>query len=189
MKFYRCVKTTQINQYFGKDKTLPNMLAFYNSLNLIGHNGWDHGTPNDTKFYFGGTGKGLVESSYWDYNGGNSLQIIVSDGEKYYRLRFFHLKDVVVTLGNWVESGDLLGHTGNTGAGTTGPHLHYDIKEVTKDQLGNYQTINKDNGYLGCLDPAQFDTGIFIVDYMNSLKAQIGILQTIINLIKGFLKK
>jgi len=188
MKLHRCVKTKQINQYFGKDKTIPGLLSFYQSLGILGHNGWDHGTPNNTPFYFGGESRGLIESSYWDYYGGNSLHILLSDGEKYYRLRFFHLKDVTVKPGVWVESGDLLGHTNNTGAGTTGPHLHYDIKEVIKDQHGNYQSINKDNGYGGCLDPALFDTGIFIKDYMDNLQAQIGILQKIIDLIKGFLK-
>lgn len=187
MKLYRPVKTTQINQYFGKDKTAPNMLAFYNSIGLQGHNGWDFGTLNGTPFCFGGVDTGFVESVYWDYHGGNSLQIITDDGKKYYRLRFFHLKDITVKVGDVVQSGDLLGHTDNTGAGTTGPHLHYDIKEVVLDANNNYQSINKDNGYAGCLDPQQFDTGIFIGDYMDNLKSQISILQKIIDLIKSFL--
>jgi len=188
MKLYRPVKINKINQYFGKDKTWSELLPFYQSLGLEGHNGLDYATPNGTPIYFGGTGHGLVEAIYWDYYGGNSLQIIVW-GERTLRLVFYHLQEIKVKVGQVVDTADLLGYTNNSGAGTTGPHLHYEIKEVEVDDFGNFQTINKDNGYKGAIDPTQFDTGIFVVDYMDGLKAQIGIISKIIELLKKLLGK
>jgi len=186
-KFYRPTNKP-INQGFGKQHTLPNMLAFYVSLGILGHNGHDYACPYNTPFYFGGQ-RGLIECIYWDTLGGNSLQIIEEYGGKIYRHLYFHLKDTVVKVGQMVETGDKLGHTDNTGTGTTGNHLHYGIKEVVKDQFGNYQTINKDNGYKGCLDLALYDQGIYVVDFMNMLNSQLGLLQQIINLIKKLFNK
>lgn len=40
---------------------------------------------------------------------------------------FSHLSDFTVKTGDYVQKGDLIGYSGNTGY-TTGPHLHYEIK-------------------------------------------------------------
>lgn len=40
---------------------------------------------------------------------------------------FSHLSDFTVKTGDYVQKGDLIGYSGNTGF-TTGPHLHYEIK-------------------------------------------------------------
>ena len=44
---------------------------------------------------------------------------------------YAHLKDVLVSAGNEVKSGDLIGHVGKTG--TKSPHLHFEIFSLWKD--------------------------------------------------------
>ena len=41
--------------------------------------------------------------------------------------RYGHFSRFAVTLGEWVEQGDLIGYSGSTGA-STGPHLHFEIR-------------------------------------------------------------
>ena len=51
---------------------------------------------------------------------------------------YAHMKEVDVTLGEWVDTGDQLGLVGNTGF-TTGPHLHFEVR-LGKNTF--YQTYN-----------------------------------------------
>ena len=185
--FYAPVKQ-KINQGFGLKNTAPNMLAFYNSLGFIAHPGQDYACINGTPFYWGGN-KGLIEAIYWDRLGGNSLHIITEEDGHIYRHIYYHLKDVVVKVGQTYDTGELLGKTDNSGEGSTGPHLHYEIKEVIKDQYGNYQTINKDNGMKGALDLELLVDKMFVLDHLALLNTQISILQKLIELWKKFLGK
>jgi murein DD-endopeptidase MepM/ murein hydrolase activator NlpD len=42
---------------------------------------------------------------------------------------YFHLSKVLVDNGQHVDEGQLIGKSGNTGTATTGPHLHFAIKD------------------------------------------------------------
>lgn len=180
MKYYRPVKSTQINQWFGENKN-----PLYKQLGMLGHNGIDFGAPDGTKGYWYGSDIGTLIKIGYDYLGGNYCVVLTEEEERFYKHVFYHLKEVVAKTGQVLESGDLMYITDNTGKGTTGPHLHaIEIKEVSKDENGNWKTLNKNNGYFGAIDPAPKFVNIFILDYMETLKKQIGILQKLVVLWK-----
>ena len=46
--------------------------------------------------------------------------------------RMFHLDKILCKIGDQVHAGDVIGHYGNTGANTTGAHLHIEFDTDTK---------------------------------------------------------
>ena len=57
-----------------------------------------------------------------------NLVVVENNGVQTY---YAHLQSISVTEGEIVEAGDLLGESGSTG-NSTGPHLHYGIKQKTE---------------------------------------------------------
>lgn len=65
-------------------------------------------------------------------------------------LVFAHLSEILVDLGNLVKSDEIFALSGNTGAATKGPHLHFEIianeaeegYEIMTRSLGNYSGYN-----------------------------------------------
>lgn len=86
------------------------------------HNGVDLSAPSGTPIY--ATRSGVV--SYSGYNGsaGNYVTINHQDG---YKSRYMHMTHYVVSTGQWVSAGQVIGYCGSTGA-STGPHLHFEIE-------------------------------------------------------------
>lgn len=73
---------------------------------------------------------GVVEFSGYSNNGyGYNVILLHNFG---FKSVFAHMtrKDVV-KAGNFVNKGDLIGYTGNTGL-STGPHLHYEVRFINK---------------------------------------------------------
>lgn len=182
LKIYRAVKTNLVSQGFGTANTKPNLLPFYQSIDLAGHNGVDWVAMSGEPVYWDTNGKGLVIETSIDANGGLGVVVSSEDEGKYYKHRFWHLKEFKCQTGQVVKGGDLLGLADSTGY-STGNHLHRDLKECD----ANYNTLNHENGYLGAIDMNPFFMNIFIVDYMNLLKSQISILQKIIETIRQLL--
>ncbi len=73
-----------------------------------------------------------------------------------------------------VEMGDIIGYADSTGA-STGDHLHFGMKFIKGGE-----TINKDNGYLGAVDPLPYFDQNYPVT-VRLLKAKISWLQLLIN--------
>ena len=65
--------------------------------------------------------------------------------------QYCHLKENYVNLGDKVSRGDKLGLMGATG-NTRGVHVHLNLFEVDENGV----RLNKDNGYLGGIDPLPF---------------------------------
>lgn len=63
---------------------------------------------------------------------GNQVRITHADG---YETIYAHLNDIVVTVGQRVKSGDLLGHADNTG-NSFGNHLHLTVKHIGSQTPG-----------------------------------------------------
>lgn len=71
------------------------------------------------------TGNGIVTQA--GYN--QDLGVYVQISHKYgFATRYGHLSTYIVSPGQKVKQGDVIGYLGNTGEMTTGPHVHYEIR-------------------------------------------------------------
>ena len=67
---------------------------------------------------------GYVSEAGWDpWGGGNYVRISHGDG---FSSAYLHMTYYVVSKGQWVDAGEVIGYVGSTG-GSTGPHLHFSI--------------------------------------------------------------
>lgn len=88
------------------------------------HNGVDFGCDRGTPVF--ATGDGTVETAvYSGFSGGYGRQILLNHGFGY-KTRYAHLDKVLVSKGEEVKRGQLIGLVGNTGR-STAPHLHYEV--------------------------------------------------------------
>lgn len=87
------------------------------------HNGVDLAAPKNTPIY--ATRAGLVTyAGYQDRGAGNYIWINHGDG---YRSIYMHMTRYIVSVGQHVEAGEVVGYVGTTGR-STGYHLHFGIK-------------------------------------------------------------
>lgn len=87
-----------------------------------GHRGIDIGVPVGTPVRT--TLSGQVVYAGWNTQGYGNL-VIVENGP--WRTYYAHLSEIPVQVGQWVQAGDVIGLSGNTG-NSTGPHLHYEVR-------------------------------------------------------------
>ena len=95
-----------------------------------GHNGADIAAPLGTPVLAAAAGtvtttytwNGIVTRGDWN-SYGNSVVIEHEDG---YSTRYAHLNQYVVSEGEYVEQGQLIGYVGSTGY-STGAHLHFEM--------------------------------------------------------------
>ncbi len=184
MKLFRSIKENYVSQGFGVENTAPSMLEFYKSLGLRGHNGIDFKCENGSPLYFNCYDyEGRVIELSHDTKAGLGIVIGIQTPEGCYKTIYWHLKDIGVKIGQVVSTGQKLGHCDNTGY-STGSHLHFGLKLCDK----NFNTINRGNGYNGCISPDKYLTNTYIKDIMKNLSGQKNILERIIKLIQDFLK-
>jgi len=125
---------------------------------------------------------GQCENIYCDISNGAKITYIQKDikhgfgiiavdeeGEKHLWWHFDNINPDL-SVGDKIESGDLLGVAGNTGY-STGAHLHR-----------GYYRWNEDpnNGYEGATNPEPYFTNIFVLDYIDTLKKQLTIFQRLV---------
>ena len=91
------------------------------------HYGVDMAAAQGTPIY--ATRSGTVSTAAWDSECGYYVQI---DHDQGYRSIYMHMTHFVVSYGEYVSQGELIGYCGSTGA-STGPHLHFGIS-----QYGSY---------------------------------------------------
>ena len=87
------------------------------------HNGVDLAASEGTPIY--ATADGVVKSASYNDEAGNQVIIKHADG---WQSGYAHMQYSVVTSGQEVLQGQLIGYCGNTGV-STGPHLHFNLKE------------------------------------------------------------
>jgi murein DD-endopeptidase MepM/ murein hydrolase activator NlpD len=183
MKYYRPTIITRRTQEFGQ-----NLNNYYAQLGLLGHNGIDYACPEGTELRSPAYTRAYVSCASFHANYGNRVVLIVRDPDsgKYYKLYFGHLRDMAVKVGDYVDTGDLMGHTGNTGTASTGPHLHFGVYEC--DAGGNIK--NYRNGYEGALDPDKFLIDQYVLEALiDQQKQVVSLLQRIIEVMKQLLQR
>ncbi len=86
------------------------------------HAGVDLTAPTGTPIY--ATRSGVVTTAdYQEGGAGNYVYINHQDG---YKSVYMHMTHYIVSVGEWVVAGQVIGYCGSTG-GSTGPHLHFGI--------------------------------------------------------------
>lgn len=88
-----------------------------------GHTALDFGVVVGTEVH--STMGGKVVQAGWNNEGYGNL-VIVENG--LYRTYYAHLSKIPVMVGKTVQSGEVIGLSGNTG-NSTGPHLHYEVRK------------------------------------------------------------
>lgn len=86
------------------------------------HNGVDLAASYGTPVY--ATRSGTVTAAEYDYYLGNYVTINHGDG---FSSLYGHMRNYVVSAGEYVEQGQVIGYEGDTGVYCTGPHLHFTI--------------------------------------------------------------
>ena len=120
-----------------------NFVDFYEKLGLKGHNGTDFRLRDGCPVYASHDGE--ITQAGDDGTGGIIVTIWNRDG---YKTLYYHLKSVLVKVGDKVIAGQKIAFGDNTGKYTTGDHLHFGLKLVD----GNGNTLNYNNGYGGAIN-------------------------------------
>lgn len=87
------------------------------------HRGVDLAGPNGTPIKAAAAGRVVLVFNSVAHDLGR--HIVIKHNDEYETL-YGHLSRVGVTLGQWVEKGEVIGKEGSTG-NSTGPHLHFEI--------------------------------------------------------------
>ena len=87
------------------------------------HTGIDYAVPIGTEVKAAQHGKVVFAGSQGGYG-----KLLVIKHNSTYRTVYAHLNKFNVEIGDWVNQGDVVAYSGNTGL-STGPHLHYEIRK------------------------------------------------------------
>ena len=92
---------------------------------LHGDNAVDIGAPIGTPVYAAGDGVVLIARS-GSWNGGYGNYVVIKHPNGVQTV-YGHLSQILVSQGEEVGRGNLIGKVGNTGR-STGPHLHFEMR-------------------------------------------------------------
>ena len=92
---------------------------------LHGWNGIDIGSARGTPIRAAADGTAIVaRSSGWNGGYGNYIVIVHSNGTQ---TLYSHLRNLIISPGQFIASGQIIGYVGSTGH-STGPHLHFEVR-------------------------------------------------------------
>ncbi len=101
------------------------------------HAGVDVAAPAGTPIYSSGKGTGVVSVAKYHWSYGNHVMIVNQIDGQTYTTNYAHMTRFVVSPGQTVEQGQLIGYVGTTGS-STGNHLHFEIHK------GGYNGVSPD---------------------------------------------
>ncbi|MEK7497662.1 MAG: M23 family metallopeptidase [Patescibacteria group bacterium] len=118
-----------ISQCFGRECSNDPIFKEFYVLFDFKHPGVDFALPIGTKIQ--ASFPGIIVRMEFHKGMGNVV------GTRYGNIiiLYAHLSKTTVQLGQIIKSGDLIGLSGNTGSATTEPHLHFEIRDITKNSL------------------------------------------------------
>jgi murein DD-endopeptidase MepM/ murein hydrolase activator NlpD len=93
---------------------------------LHGWNGIDLGAARGTPIHAAAGGTVIVARSGGAWNGGYGNYVVITHSNGTQTL-YGHMKSVIVSPGQGVSAGQVIGYEGSTGA-STGPHLHFEVR-------------------------------------------------------------
>ncbi len=99
------------------------------------HTGLDFAAPSGTPIY--AVANGTISSASYDGSYGNKTVETLEDGTE---LWYCHQTSFVVSAGQTVHAGELIGYIGSTGH-VTGPHLHLEVRPGGGDPVDPYSAL------------------------------------------------
>lgn len=87
------------------------------------HNGIDMAAPAGTPIYASRSGQ-VTRAAYQE--GGAGYYVSLNHGDGYGSI-YMHMTYFIVSVGDYVQQGQVIGYVGNTGGISTGNHLHFGI--------------------------------------------------------------
>ena len=92
------------------------------------HTGTDLGAPTGTPVVATYAGQVAIA----DWLGGYGVAVVLDHQKKSLETLYGHLSEIFVKPGEFVQQGEVIGRVGSTGM-STGPHLHFEMRQLTKD--------------------------------------------------------
>ena len=99
------------------------------------HTGLDFAAPSGTEIH--AIANGTVTSTQFSGAYGNRTIVTLEDGTE---LWYCHQTSYVVSTGQEIRAGELIGYVGSTG-NVTGPHLHLEVRPGAGDPVDPYQAL------------------------------------------------
>lgn len=93
---------------------------------IHGWNGIDLGAPRGTPIYAAADGVVILSRNNGGWNGGYGNYVVITHANGTQTL-YAHMTHSIVSLGQMVARGQLIGYVGATGE-ATGPHLHFEVR-------------------------------------------------------------
>lgn len=93
---------------------------------LHGWNGIDIGARSGTPARAAADGTVIISRGNGGWNGGYGNYVVIAH-ENGSQTLYSHLKSTIVTSGQYVSAGQIIGYIGSTGL-STGPHLHFEVR-------------------------------------------------------------
>jgi LysM repeat protein len=107
---------------------------------IHGNNGVDLGAPSGTPILAAAAGTVIISKNDAGWNGGYGSYVVVSHSNGTQTL-YSHMSKDIVSVGDSVSQGEVIGYVGNTGS-ATGYHLHFEVRGA-KNSIGYSCTLMK----------------------------------------------